>query len=123
VPKKRERSVSVAIGATALTLGAGLGVVGAYFNYRASRDETVGNNANRNMEDERDLEEWQAKEGTFRQAQDDLKIHNALMYTGYAVGGALIVTGMTLLVVGMKKKNRADTATYSVTGRGLSVRF
>ena len=80
-------------GVVAAALGAGGLGVGGYFTYEGLRDydeyESVRAGGDRERYDELDREE--------------LPLDRAMLATGYAVGGALVATGVVLLVVDAKR--------------------
>lgn len=116
----RKRTVLIGLGAGVLTVGAGLCGMGGYFNYRAGQDAQKGQNAVDDMDTE-DPVLYQSLKDTRDTAANDLNRHQPLMVAGYAAGGALVVTGAVLLVVGLKKGEEAPRV--AATGNGLTVRF
>jgi hypothetical protein len=97
-------------GLVSLGLGAGGVVLGGVFNAKGvqAREDADG------ASDKDEYDEHIA----------DLKQHRAVSIAGYAVGGALIVTGVVLLVVdGVGDEPAGDQVAVRPTAGGLSISF
>jgi hypothetical protein len=113
-------------GITALTVGAGMGVVGAVFTAKASKDVDRGDEVWDDMirdqsRDEAAFNEHLAEYNEIR--NDDLKRHSALMISGYVVGGVLMTAGVVLAVVGRNVETSDEPVSVSPDAGGFTVRF
>ena len=121
--KSRRRTVLKATGIASAILGAGFGVMGGYFTYRASQDEQDGTEAATDMLTEHDWERYLSLEQRRSGAVDDLNRHSALMGVGYALGGVLVVSGIVMIAIGSNQNSTSEQPAVAVTGNGISVRF
>ena len=103
-------------GIASLVAGAGAGVVGGVFHARGVGDES-------------DLEKLRTSpdRSAYDAARDDLKVDQVMTITGYALAGALITTGVVLLVVDARDGEKDDGETSAVavrpSGAGVAVSF
>jgi len=101
-------------GIVSLAAGAGAGVVGGIFTYKGSQDQ-------HDMKNELDA-------AKYNELKDELNMDNTVAVIGYVAAGALIATGVVLLVVdaiGDESPDRTgeDTVRVYPTPGGLGVSF
>jgi hypothetical protein len=100
-------------GIAALALGAGAGVMGAVFHAKGTKDEKT-------LEDE----QFNPDKSKYNDAESALRTDQALTIVGYSLAGALIATGVILLVVdGTGDESPDEDVALRPAPGGLAVTF
>ena len=97
-------------GIVATALGIGAAGMGVAFNVKGIKDQEKANEAPADSPQRANL-------------NDDIKMDKTMMIVGYAAAGALVVTGVVLLVVDAKKGDESETVAVKPAPGGLAITF
>ncbi len=123
-PVRHNREVlKVALSVTSLVLGAGLTGIGGYYNHRSAMDERDGEKLSSAMAVKQNKAEYDEMNEDLSTLRTDLNLHKSMMFVGYALGGVLIATGTTLMILKMKNKTKAESTRVSILSGQLNIRF
>ncbi len=115
-PEKSKINWLLYTGIATAVVGAGIaGGVGGYYTHKGKEDFDNGERASNNTNPE--------DEATYQDMKSNLPKDSAGAIAGYTVGGALLVTGVVLIILGTTKEEENDTALVRPTLNGLQVSF
>ena len=97
-------------GIVATALGVGAAGMGVAFNVKGIKDQEKANEAPADSPERAKL-------------NDDIKMDKTMMIVGYAAAGALVVTGVVLLVIDSKKGDESETVAVRPAPGGLAITF
>ncbi len=97
-------------GIVATALGVGAAGMGVAFNVKGIKDQEKANDAPADSPQRAKL-------------NDDIEMDKTMMIVGYAAAGALVVTGVVLLVIDAKKGDESETVAVKPAPGGLAITF
>ena len=97
-------------GIIATALGVGAAGMGVAFNVKGIKDQEKANEAPADSPERAKL-------------NDDIEMDKTMMIVGYAAAGALVVTGVVLLVIDSKKGDESETVAVRPAPGGLAITF